>query len=341
MSLISLHRYEEALPRLLYCIENWNFDDSYLGTLINIYGRLAICYGYLKNWKLLKNTLQTARKLSPGHIDLDIIYAHLLLYQGTNNSQEIPAFLNEQTTRDPSSYALYYWKGQYTRDYLQDVPGSVELFRAALEKLNYVNLHISQQHHFFAPQQYAASWYVLKSYVDVCMQLNKQHDVFWQIRSSRIKRIVTSTDVQVLLVYLDILNESLDVAEDKCRRTLAKKISIDAQTEYWLLLTLVQIERGNFEEALASINQVLALDSEKLEAWKTLGLIQMKTRAWNKAIQTFQLLVGKDYFDFRCWEYLGNCYMYLGDHSSAKHSYEQAAKLNPLRGDASQLGLGL
>ena len=331
-ALLSSHRYEDALRQLLFCVENWNLDISNSKSLGNTYARLAICYGYLGEWDLLEATLQKAERIVTW--DLDISYGYLLLYAGTNSSERIGGFIDKQIEKHPDGHALYYWKALYTQYYLHDIQGSIRWYESALKRINYFRQRSDRWYQFFSSQQYAGPWYILKRSVEACVQSNNPNKALWLIYISKLRILYSGIDVRILRIYFDIMKNSLDAAEEKCRRMLKKNLSVSTKVEYWLLLALVQVKQGKLDNGLSSAKQALGLNSEKLEAWDILGTIQLQREAWQSAIETYQKMIKMNRFDFRCWKNLGMCYINIGDISSAKSSYEQAIQLNPFEADA-------
>lgn len=331
-ALLSSGRYEDAIPHFVYCIENWNLDDSNSRTLANTYARLSICYGYLGRWELLYATLQEAEKIAGW--DPDIAYGYLLYYAGTNNSEKIQGYLDHQIKKYPGLHALYYWKALYTQYYLHDIEASLSWYESSLRKLNYFAVRTAFWRAFFSPQQYAAPWYILKRSIEVCVQSNKLNKALWLIYSSKLRILDGDIDIRLLRVYFDIMKKSFEVAEKKCRSMLKKKLSVELAAEYSSLLALAEAKQGKLDEGLSNIKQALALNSELYDAWDTMGFIQMQKKDWQSAIQTYQRMIAINRFDFRCWENLGLCYINIKEMSSAKTSYERAVQLNPFEADA-------
>lgn len=210
-ALISSYRYEDAMPRLNFCVENWNLDATFSGPLANTYARLAICYGYLGEWDLLDATLQKAAKIVPW--DPDVIYGYLLLYSGTNNSEKIQGFLDEQIKKYPKLYALYYWKALYIEYYLHNIQESSQWYQAALERINFFELRKTHWTFFYSPQQYAAPWYILKRSIEIYVQLNKPHKALWLIYISKLRILDSNINIGLLRAYLDIMKKSYSAVE--------------------------------------------------------------------------------------------------------------------------------
>ena len=331
-ALISSYRYEDAMPRLNFCVENWNLDASFSGPLANTYARLAICHGYVGEWDLLDTTLQKAASIVPW--DPDVIYGYLLLYIGTNNSEKIQGFLDEQIKKYPKLYALYYWKALYIEHYLHNIQESSHWYQAALERMNFFELRKTYWTFFYSPQQYAAPWYILKRSIEAYTRQNKSNKALWLIYISKLRILDRDINIGLLRAHLDIMKKSYSVAEKKCRSMLKKKLSVEIAAEYSSLLALAEAKQGKLDEGLLNVKQALALNSELYEAWETLGLIQMQKKDWHSSIQTYQKMINMNRFDFRCWENLGFCYININDLTSAKTSYEQAIRLNPFEADA-------
>lgn len=331
-TLLASYRYEDALPKLVYCIENWNLGDHYSETLANTYARLAICYAHLERWELVDLALQKATEA--GVWDPDIAYAYLLQYIGTGNSPKIQEFLDLQINKHPRLHALYYWKALYMEDYLHEIKGSIQWYVNGLKRISSFQPGERYWKYYLSTREYSIPWYILKRGVEACVRAGNTFQALWLIYFSKLTIWDSDIDIQIFRTYFNILNNSIVAAEKKCQHMLKKKLSVTDRIEYLSLLAFAQSKLGNIEDALSSINQALVLNSEDLKSWIALASLQIRKKDWDSAIITYQKVLKMNPFDFGSWESLGSCYINIEDLFSAQSSYEKAVKLNPFEADA-------
>jgi len=330
--LIGSYRYEEALPKLIYCVENWYTEDEYSETLANIFARLAICYAYLENWELVDKSLQQATKADIW--DPDIAYAHLIQLLGTNSSAKVQAFLDSQIKQHPRLHALYYWKALHLHKYLHDSAGSIQWYVRALNKASSFQPGERYWKFYLSTLEYSTPGRILKRVIEACVQQNKPLRALWLIYISKFTIRDSDIDIQFFRTYLNVLRNSFDVAEGKCRRMLNKNLSVADRIAYLSLLATIQSKQGKADDAILNINKALALDSEYLENWLALASFHLQVQDWHSAITTYRKALKMNPFDFKSWENLGTCYISAGDLYSAQTSYEKAVQLNPFEASA-------
>ncbi|HEY9826195.1 MAG TPA: tetratricopeptide repeat protein [Stenomitos sp.] len=330
-ALLTSSRYEDALPKLIFVVKNWDLDATYFRNLANVYARLAICYGYLGEWELLAGALQEAERI--GNWDPDMAYGRLLLYFGTN-SEKVLDFLDEQINKYPKLYALYYWKGLYIQNHLFDNSRSVQWYESALEKMSDSGLINQDQNSFLSIQYYASPWEVLKQGVDACIRSNNTSRALSLIHDNRFHIKQDAVDTKTLMIYSDILNKLFDSAERECAIMLQKNLCSGNKIDYLLLLAQAQLNQNKGEEALSNANRALVLNRNNYEAWRILAEIQIQKKDWTSALKSCQTMIRMNRFDFRAWEFLGFCYINIGDTPSAKDSYEKVVQQNPFHANA-------
>lgn len=324
---IGAYKYEEALPNLIYCTENWNLGPEFSETLANIYAQLAICYAFLEEWESFDNCLQQATK---GKIwDPDIAFAQILQIIGTGNSIKLQGVLDEQISRHPRLHALYYWKANHLQYFLHNTGESIDWYVRALVKMNSFQPGERYWKYYLSTIKYSTVRSILKEMSEAAIAQNKYIQALCLIYLANISIWDIKIDVLVFKTYLNLLKNSIDKVENTCHSMLKRKLTVAQRIEYLLLLANAQSRRHKYDEAISTIRTALILDSEELESWLALAFYQYQANDWNSAILTYQKILKMNPFDFDSWSFLGSCYMNIDNLTSAQKSFEKAVWLNP------------
>ena len=325
--LMSIHHYDEAIPNLLFCIDNWNMDASYDAALANLHARLALCYLYCGKSDLSKIHFKIAEEKAPW--DLDVLYYKLLIGMRAGEFDKVLSFLDNRIQEHPALYTIYYWKALYVQYYLHDAHQSLSLHKSAIDKFNALRSDFLSN--FFSSRKHAHKETVLKSAVEAHVSIGQRQKAKLLIYLTKLR--CWEIDLQILLVYYDILVGDFKVAEHKCLNAINRKSYLGLASEYWELLGLAQLGLGKLEAAAHSCIMSLELNPDSYDTMYILGLVQMQRGELTSAINTFQNMLAMEPLDFRCWQNIGFCEFELGNMELAKISYEKVLLLNPFEAE--------
>ncbi|MBI5296735.1 MAG: tetratricopeptide repeat protein [Chloroflexi bacterium] len=331
--LLEFGHYEEAAVRLKYCVENWDIytrNDFERNVTL---ARLAVCYINLGMLNAASNAIEKVSEKKPWNAD--VIYARLLFKIAASQSETIPGFLDEQITKYPWLPCLYYWKGQYVRDYLHNSQEAYQLFEAALERTNYLKIRSETIGNGFGGEFYANSYSMLQSAVAAYMQSNKNniYKILWLVYLTKLKTLNSFIDTRAMRIYILIEENLFAKAEEECKKAL-NKLEGGKASDYWTLLALAQNKMGKLDEGFASAKQAITLNQYNDEALNVLGDIQLLQHDWTSAIQTYKEIIKSNPYDFEAWKRLGVCYINIKDFKSAQSSFEKTIQINPSEADA-------
>lgn len=115
--------------------------------------------------------------------------------------------------------------------------------------------------------------------------------------------------------------------------TLALVGSAGATTTLEDLLTAsqTQIQAGQLDQALASLQQAIAADPRSSLAHTRLGGLYLLRQEYRAGIQSFQQAISLDPRDGDAFVGLAIAYLHLGNHGPARAALQQAASLKPER----------
>lgn len=90
-----------------------------------------------------------------------------------------------------------------------------------------------------------------------------------------------------------------------------------------------QIENGDYEIALKSIEEIIDKDAKDIDAQRLLALCEVNLEQYNEAKVILEDIIKYRQDDAICWYYLGCCYDNLEEYIEAKHAYSTVIKLRP------------
>jgi len=99
--------------------------------------------------------------------------------------------------------------------------------------------------------------------------------------------------------------------------------------EAWYNLGIILIQSGQFEEAIATVDQVLEREPDLYQLWYNRGIALDKAGRHEEAIASYDQAVKLQPDFYPAWYNRGNALVNLKQYEAAKVSYDNALNLKP------------
>jgi hypothetical protein len=137
-----------------------------------------------------------------------------------------------------------------------------------------------------------------------------------------------SSESEIILIKTNNLSQDLYLgnAQERARQKhlIAAKISVNPQYQFFLHLAAMELEDGNYSQAIAWAQQAIEGEATALYPYKILGLAFMHTGKFQEARDTLQFFLDQEPHDTECKEAFTYCTARIeaNPHSSTDNSIQ-------------------
>jgi tetratricopeptide (TPR) repeat protein len=213
---------------------------------------------------------------------------------------------------EPISLFIDFLRCWYTKDELQE---SLNKLNAEFQRITADSVSIKMSDSFLISQT-DRSYALEREYISLALQKKEEEEkdsrisAYLQEFQNCLKQAKSSQDIENALDYLEKLS------------LINNNLSVEIKKSYCLFIL------GRYEEAVASSDRAITINSEDDSAWDCRGNALFELGRYEEAVEAYDRVIAINSKDDSAWDCRGNALFELGRYEEAVEAYDRVIAIN-------------